>query len=404
MRFQVRALESPDAPSIVELEWQASDEAQVRAEARERGLSVLSVQALGSQADAVPATWKASELAWWCKELHTLVAAGMTAVEALETLQTQAARGRADARAAVQAELLSRLYRGLSLSQAMAELPAFPPVLVASVRAAERTSALPGALEDYLRYHQVLDQLRRRVISAAMYPLLVAGVGLIVSVFLMTVVMPKFLGFLEGTRASQAPVTAALFAISHWLRDYTLLVVAMAAASVVILAWSWRAGHVASAAWWLGQQVPPLARTLWAFDMTQLYQSLALLYRGGYPIEEAVGICAATAGARRTGLADALEQCRQSLLRGQGLSRALAGAGLTDDVSVRLLAVGERSGGVHGILQAVAQRHAEAVGDFVDRAMRVVEPVLLLVVASLVGTVVVLMYLPIFDIATGLQT
>jgi general secretion pathway protein F len=277
-------------------------------------------------------------------------------------------------------------------------------VLVASVRAAERTSALAGALEDYLRYHEVLDQMRRRVISAAMYPMLVAGVGFFVSLFLVTVVMPKFLGFLEGTRASRAPVTSVLFAISHWLNAHGSLAAVGVLAGIVALVWSWRAGHAGALLRWMALQVPPVARTMWAFEMTQLYQSLALLYSGGYPVEEAISVCRTAADARQAPLAGKLALCQQSLLRGQGLSRALAGAGLTDEVSMRLLAVGERSGGLHGILLAIAVRHAQIVGDFVDRAMRVVEPLLLLLVASLVGTVVVFMYLPIFDIATGLPS
>ncbi|KQW42926.1 hypothetical protein ASC81_19950 [Pelomonas sp. Root405] len=400
-------MESLDAGSVMDMEWTAADEAQVRAQARAQGLAVLAVHAL-QPADAptrAAPRWKPTDLAWWCKELHTLVSAGMTAVEALETLQAQSLlRGTSDARSQIQAALVADLYRGLPLSQAMANEAGFPPVLVASVRAAERTSALSGALEDYLRYHEVLDQLRRRVISAAMYPLLVASVGFIVSVFLMVVVMPKFLGFLEGTRASQAPITSMLFAFSHWLQSNGILAAGLGLMAAAGLAWNWRAGNVGRALLWLGRQIPPLARTMWAFEMTQLYQSLALLYRGGYPIEEAVGICQASSQTRHAPIADSLERCQQALLRGQGLSRAFADAGLTDGVSVRLLAVGERSGGVHGILQAIAQRHAQIVADFVDRAMRIVEPLLLLLVATLVGSVVVLMYLPIFDIATGLPS
>lgn len=407
MRYLVRALESADAQGIVEIECTAESDAQVRASMLTKGWSVLSIQALAPEATGqVVQSWRPGDLAWWCRELRTLVSAGMTAVEALETLQVQVqARGQGDSRAAIQTELLLGLHRGLSLSQAMERLAeCFPPVLVASVRAAERTSALPGALDDYLRYHEVLDQMRRRVISAAMYPMLVAGVGFVVSLFLLTVVMPKFLGFLEGTRASKAPGTSVLFALSHWLNGNGALAAGIGLVFLAVLVWSWRAGYVGAVVRWIALRIPPVARAMWAFEMTQLYQSLALLYRGGYPIEEAVEVCHAAAQMRRASLAEKLTLCRQSLLQGRGVSRSLAGAGLTDEVSMRLLAVGERSGGVHDILLVIAQRHAQIVGDFVDRAMRIVEPLLLLLVASLVGSIVVFMYLPIFDIAAGLPT
>ncbi|RZI81551.1 MAG: type II secretion system F family protein [Rubrivivax sp.] len=404
MRFQVRAVATADASQIVEVELDAPSEQQARAEALALGLSVLSLQTkkeISSGANAP--NWRSSDLAWWCRELRTLIAAGMTAVEALETLQAQA-QGQGEARRTVQSQLLDGLHRGLALSQAMEQLGSFPSVLIASVRAAERTSTLGSALNDYLRYHDVLDQMRRRIISAAMYPLLVAGVGFVVCTFLVAVVMPRFLGFLEGTRASQKGVTALLFSLSHWLNAHGGLAILLFVALIASAAWSWRIGLLGKMVHHAAMAIPPIARTVAAFERAQLYQALALLYRGGYPIEEAVGVCRSAAQSKGTQLASQLSVAQASLLRGQGVSRALTAAGLTDEVSRRLLAVGERSGGVDGILQAIAERHSQAVSDFVDRAMRIVEPVLLLVVASLVGSVVVLMYLPIFDIATGLPT
>lgn len=405
MLYRLRALDAADASRIVEVELESLDEGQARAQAASRGLSVLSIQSVGGASARQPQAthWRSADLAWWCRELRTLIAAGMTVVEALETLQVQS-QGRSDERQAVQAELLSSLHRGLALSQSMEALGCFPSVLVASVRAAERTSSLSGALDDYLSYHEMLDQMRRRVISAAMYPLLVAGVGFVICVFLITVVMPKFLGFLEGTRAVHTGVTWLLFSLSHWLNAHVPLALGMASALVAIVVWSWKSGALASLMRRLAMAIPPIARIVRSFELAQLFQALALLYRGGYPIEEAVGVCAAAARARGADLAHQLAVARECLVKGQGLSRSLTEASLTDEVSRRLLAVGERSGGIDGILQAIAERHAQAVSDFVERAMRVVEPILLLIVASLVGSVVVLMYLPIFEIATSLPS
>lgn len=405
--YRLRAVDATHASQIVEIELEGLDEHQARAEAVSRGLSVLSIQiverASSARARARAKHWRSQDLAWWCRELRTLIAAGMTVVEALETLQVQS-QGRSDERQAVQSGLLASLHRGQPLSQSMEELQCFPSVLVASVRAAERTSSLSGALDDYLSYHEMLDQMRRRVISAAMYPLLVASVGIVICIFLLTVVMPRFLGFLEGTQAVHSGVTWLLFSLSHWLNMHGALTLGMFGALMTVGVWSWRSGALAVIARRLAMAVPPIARVVQSFELAQLFQALSLLYRGGYPIEEAVGVCAAAADARGAGMTQQLALARQCLVRGEGLSRALTEAGLTDEVSRRLLAVGERSGGIDGILQAIAERHSQTVSDFVERAMRVVEPVLLLIVASLVGSVVVLMYLPIFEIATSLPS
>jgi general secretion pathway protein F len=91
------------------------------------------------------------------------------------------------------------------------------------------------------------------------------------------------------------------------------------------------------------------------------------------------------------------------MARGRAVSQAFAAARLTEPVSERLLAVGERSGSFEAVLQTVAARHAQSFSTFVERATRVVEPLLLLVVALVVGGIVVMMYMPIFDIANGIR-
>ena len=94
-------------------------------------------------------------------------------------------------------------------------------------------------------------------------------------------------------------------------------------------------------------------------------------------------------------------QARATLSRGRSVVAAFGDAGLADPVSARLLAVGERSGNFAVVLQAIAARHAAAFATFIERATRVVEPLLLLVVALIVGGIVLMMYMPIFDIANG---
>jgi general secretion pathway protein F len=400
--FSVRGIAPTQRDAVTELRLVAdSPEAATAAAASQHGMQVLSVQALSAGTQA--ATWRAQDLAWWCRELKTLLGAGMTLVEALDTLQAQPQGGRDAARQRVQAELLSGLRRGLALSQAMEAVGGFPSVLVASVHAAERTSSLGPALADYLRHHEVLDQLRRKVISAAMYPALVCAVGFLICGFLLLGVLPRFMGILEGGQAVVGGASGALMGLSKWMREHSALAAGCGLAGVIGLVWLWRRGSLLRAGFWLARQVPPVARALKAFELANLYQALALLYRGGYPIEEALGVCKRAAVADGSTLAEQLASVQEAVLRGQGVAMALHQAALTDEVSKRLLGVGERAGGFDAVLQVVAERHAQAFGDFVDRLMRVIEPLLLLLVASAVGSVVVLMYLPIFDIATGLQ-
>jgi general secretion pathway protein F len=125
------------------------------------------------------------------------------------------------------------------------------------------------------------------------------------------------------------------------------------------------------------------------------------MFRGGYTLDEALQVCVGLGiGAR---MEAGISRARTDMGRGRAVSAAFAQAGLTEAVSERLLAVGERTGGFDAVLQTIADRHAEAFATFVERAMRIVEPLLLLIVALAVGGIVVMMYMPIFDMASGIR-
>jgi general secretion pathway protein F len=125
-----------------------------------------------------------------------------------------------------------------------------------------------------------------------------------------------------------------------------------------------------------------------------------MMFRGGYTYVEALEVCKGLDIGNR--LKSALDRAIALVQQGRGVAAAMATVGLADLPSERMLAAGERSGNFDHSLEIVAERHALAFETFLERATRVVEPVLLLLVALGVGTVVVLMYMPVFDLASGI--
>lgn len=345
-------------------------------------------------------TWRRPgrfDVAWWCREFETLLRAGMTPVEALETL----AAGRNDGdRRGVHLALLKSLSDGVSLSRAMRASGAFPEVLIAGVTASERTSTLADALRDHLRYDEMLETLRRKAASAALYPALVVAIGVVIAAFLLLFVIPRFARMYGSLHTTLSPATEAVLAVSRALSEQGPLWASGALLLTVAAAAVLRRAAVLRIAERLLEWVPAL-RSRWdQFRLAKLYQSLALLFRGGYTFDEALGVCAGLQlGPRMTaGLAGA----RAQIAMGKSASSAMAGAGLADLTSQRLLAVGERTGSFDNVLQTIADRHASRFAVIVERATRIVEPLLLLAVALVVGGLVVMMYMPIFDIAGGL--
>ena len=394
MQFLTRWI-APHQALIEEALVDAPDEGTLRARLQSEGAVVLSI-ARPRRALAAPGG-KGFDVAWWCRELATLLRAGMSAVEAIETLQLQTTRAGGE----VQVRLLTALHQGQSLSQAMQSTGGFPQVLVASVLASERTSRLADALDDFLQYDKQLKSLRRQAISAAVYPAVVVGVGLLIALFLLTFVMPRFARMYGSFRGEVSWVTQLMLWFSGALTHSLPFVLGGLVVLVVGIRWALADGCGRLVWNRVLATVPPLRRAQQDFSRAQLFQALMLTLRGGYPLVEAMRVCERLG--LHPGMGAALASAREAIERGQPASDALGRVHLVDAVGERLLRVGERSGQFEQVLRTLADRHAEAFATFVQRAARLVEPLLLLVVAVLVGGIVIMMYMPIFDIANGLH-
>ncbi len=338
------------------------------------------------------------DTAWWCREVRGLLMAGMTIVEAIDTLKAQSLGA---ARDHLHAELVNRLQEGQALSLAMKSTGAFPAVLVAGVKASERTSTLVAALDDYLKYHELLDSLKKKVISAAIYPSIVLSLGLLIVVFLLMFVIPRFAQMYSGGVNRPGGVTRAMLWLSQALHQHALLSVGFVVVLAMGLSWAYQQGYLSRFFALVIESIGPLRRQAKEFRLAKLYQSMALMVRGGYAIAESLEQCAELE--LGPGMRPRLLDARAALERGKRISSALSEAGLTDTVTARLLAIAERTGNFDQVLQTVSQRHASTFITFIERTTRVVEPVMLLVASLLVGSVVVMMYMPVFDIASGIR-
>lgn len=390
------------AANAVQERWlEAADAAAARQQVEAGGSVVLEARIASASTwaalrhtprDGLPAR----EVAVLCRELRALLGAGLSVVEALEALA-----GAGAGTASVHAALLERLRAGKSLSTAMRELGGFPTLLIASVQSSERTSNLDAALAAYLRYDEMVGTLRRRVLSAALYPAIVVTLGIGVALFLLMVVIPRFAALYGEMAAGAGTATRALMNLSVALHEHAWLAPALAAAIALLIGLMLQGGRWRRAGTWVARQFPWLRAQLDDFEKARVYEALALLVRGGYSLHEAIDLCRGVVSTPE-GMAR-LEAARDAIARGTAVAPAFASAALTDSVTERLLRAGDRGGDFDRVLQAIADRHARAFETFVERATRIVEPVLLLGVALLVGGMVVLLYMPIFDIAASVR-
>jgi general secretion pathway protein F len=393
MLFEARLFD-PSTRTVQLRQLQAADEAAARARLAEEGATVLALQAARGRARAAEPAAKRHDLALWCRELRALLQAGLSVVEALDAL------GAAAGPESIYQLLLARLREGKALSTAMQDLGHFPPLLIASVRASERTSDLTHALDAYLRFDDMVGGLRRKVISAALYPALVVGLGGLIAVFLLLVVIPRFAALYGESGADVSVATRGLLAFSAALSARPWLMPTVLAGLLTLLAWAATGPRPRRAGEWLVEHWSWLGRQVAHFEYARLFEAMALLVHGGYSLHEALGVCLTLAQGRTQGK---LTLARQRIEQGASASVGFQSAGLTDAVTERLIRAGERGGDFDRVLRAIAERHRQTFETFVERATRIVEPVLLLGVALMVGSMVVLLYMPVFDIAASVR-
>lgn len=403
MQFQVRSIYLGDS-TVNDLVMEAGDETSLRAKLISEGKTVLSVRELPNASNTAGLlslfkTKKRESYPLFCRELRTLTQAGMSVVEAVDTL---AAREKIAKQVdTLPQALLVQLQQGKALSTSLAGLPNAPPVLVAAVRAGERTSNLSEALNDYLRFDTLVEQLRRKVISASIYPALVSSLGFAISAFLLVVVMPNFARMYQNLRGGTSGTTAIIITISSFVNKYQFEVVIGLLLAIAWFIWLVTTGRARQFAMRLAKAIPYIRHKIDDFYLAMMYQTLTLLLKGGYPMTEAMFVAGQSALSKEINLS--LKQALTKIEQGALVSQSLSDAKLCDEVGRRLMAAAERNGAFHVAADVVSNIHRERFELFVERMTRIIEPVLLMAVALLVGTIVVMMYLPIFDMTTRVR-
>ena len=392
MRFELRAITHDGR--LESVDCQALDAQSARAQAESRGYTVLEVRARRS----LVARSSRFPVQLFSQELLVLLAAGLTLVEALETL-TQKEK-RAEWRA-VLAAVLTLLRQGHPLSAALEQAPSvFPPLYVATVRAAERTSDLVPALSRYVAYQTQLEAIRRRVANASIYPALLIGVGGLVTLFLMLYVVPRF-GKIYQDRSTDLPVfSQLLIAWGQLVQGHAVLVIGVAAAAVAAIVLALRQARVRAALGDALWRIPALGERLKVYQLARFYRTTGMLLKGGTPLVGALGMAAELL---HPVLRARLRAASLAISEGHPVSESLDANGLATPVALRMLTVGDRSGTMGDMMERIAGFHDEELSRWVDWFTRLFEPILMALIGLVIGAIVILMYMPIFELAGNLQ-
>ena len=391
MRFELKAI-GPGG-DVEAVDFRAPDEATAVQALEGRGYTVLSVR---SRRNFLQGSGQRFPLVLFSQELRALLAAGLPLVESVDTL---AQKERDQEWRAVLEGISKALKQGQPLSAALEQYPrGFGPLYIATVRAAERTSDLAPSLARYIAYATQLEAIRKRVVNAAIYPMLLIAVGGMVALFLLLYVVPRF-GKIYAERGADLPLFSRwLLAWGQAVDQHGLLVLGVLAALIaaaIYLLRTYRAKFT-DFLW----RLPALGERLKVYQLARFYRTIGMLVRGGTPLVAALE----TSGELlHPLLRERLALASRAIAEGQRFSAAMEANGLTTPVAARLLAVGESGGNIGEMLENIAAFHDEEMARWVDWFTRLFEPLLMALIGLVIGIIVILMYMPIFELAGGLQ-
>jgi general secretion pathway protein F len=334
----------------------------------------------------------------FCQELAVLLDAGIPLYESLTTLCEKEASPEV---VRVLEGLSTDLSHGKTLSQAMrGQSQAFGALLVASIEASQRTGQTALALRQHAAYLAWLGDLRDKLVSAAIYPAILVAASLLVMSFLTVFVVPRFAEIYEGMGGDLPWLSALLLKTGTAVGGHPWTTLGGLAGTVMLGLSAWRSPGVRAAAHARLWTMPVIGERMRLMELASLYRTLGLLLQAGVAVVPSMeASLELVSPSLRTSLSLATRKVRE----GMRLSDSLHAHALSTPVALRMMRVGEQTGELGAMLERAATFYDEELARFTEWVGKVVSPVLMLVMGVLIGGIVVLMYLPIFQVAEQIQ-
>jgi type IV pilus assembly protein PilC len=383
---------------IIEGIYAADTEARLRQEFEEKGLYVLGISRAGGATFGklrVPTRARVStrEFLVFNQELATLLKAGMPLVQSLDILRRRVANPLFKS---VLDDVYERVRAGSSLSEAFeAHGTLFPGVYTASLLAGEKSGSLEQVIRRYVSYVKIVASVKRKTISALVYPaiLLLLSLG-VVSIIVLRVV-PEFGAFYQQFDRPLPLSTRIIVQASDFARTYFLLILgAVVVGGLMFWAWLREPAQRERFDRWV-LQIPGLGQIARKFSTSQAARTLATLLGGGIPLVNAIDVAARSIKNRY--IARELQTAGQQVREGRALALAMNESGAFSDVAIKMVEVGESTGALQEMLNSLADFYDEEIDTNLGRFITLVEPILLVVMGIIIAGLLLSLYMPLFN-------
>ncbi len=380
-------------------EIEAADELAVRTFLRRQGFKSLEIKKkpkdLAEYLPFLAGKVKEKNVVVFCRVFSTMISTGLPLIQCLDLLAQQESN---KAFAKIIREIKEDIEGGTSLTDALKKYPkVFDELFTNLIAAGEAGGVLDVVLERLSNYMEKAMKLKSRVKGAMVYPASILLISLGVVALLLIKVIPVFRGMFESMGGELPPLTAVMIAASDFAQSYWWIILSILVLIYVIYN---RVYKIEKGRWAIDSlllKMPLLGELLKKVAVAKFSRTLATMLSSGVSILEGLSIVSKTSG--NVVVEDALLKTRQSISGGESIAGPLEASGLFPPMVVQMIAVGEATGALDSMLSKIADFYDDEVDAAVSAMMTLMEPLMIVFLGGIVGTMIVAMYLPIFKMA-----
>lgn len=381
----------------------ADDEIAAAAHIRKQGYFITSLKE--EKQSSSLAVWlqnqqrvKIKELAVFCRQFSTMINAGVPIISCINILIEQTANKKLKS---ILESMYKEIREGTPLSKTMHNYPqVFPEMMISLIEAGEVGGVLDTMMERLAAHFEKEHKMNEKVKSAMMYPSVVMGIAVMVVILILMFVLPTFVDMFRSMNVQLPLPTRILLGISDFVTQHIIWLILLAIAMLYMMVIALRKPHIRKQIDRVSLRMPIVGILIQKVGIARFSRTLSTLLRGGVPIMSALEVVEKTLGNRV--MSDALAEAQTNIREGEGLAKTLSATKVFTPMIIQMVSIGEESGTTDQMLEKVADFYESDVDDMVSRLNSLMEPIIILFLGVTIGSIVIAILLPMFDIMTGI--
>ncbi len=342
---------------------------------------------------------KIKDIAVFCRQFHAMLNAGVTIINCLDILRQQVENKKLRA---VCGDMFEQVQKGMTFHESLLKHKSvFPELLINMVAVGEASGNLDTIMERMATHFEKENKLNSKVKGAMVYPIMLGILSVVVVVFMLVFVMPTFVGMFQGAGIELPLPTRMVLAGSNAIRKFWYIFLAVISATAYIISRLSKIPEIKYRTDSMKLKLPVIGITTKKVLTSRLARTLSTLLSSGMPLLQSLEVISKIMG--NTKAEEAIQAAKDEVRKGTNLSVPLKKCGIFPPMLISMVKIGEESGSLDDILERTANYYDDEVEEALERTVKLMEPLMLIVMAIVVGGITIAMILPMFGMLQTVQ-